>query len=374
VVLIPLSPRDLRAVLAPLDVAATLPPTAYTDPAVFDLELRALFGAGFYAASPEDLSGPGAWARAPLGDDRLVVAVDAEMEPRLLRDVCRHRAVALLDGDHGALPALSMTCPYHGWRYGLDGALRDAPGLCAGADRGALGLSAGSVRADGPQLRAARDGAADARWSSVPWLAGLPRSALRRARRVRWEVAANWKLLVENFQESHHFSRVHPWLEALTPWVASRSVTDGEAWLGGVMDLRADIETVSVSGRVDGRPRIAAASMGHRVWDAWLAPNLLTSLQPDYLLTYRLHPLGPARTEVVAEVRVHAEARDDASLDAVFAFWDRVNAEDRGICERQQRGLAAARGAGVYCASEDGAHAFDGWVARALLRAMGESP
>lgn len=358
-VLIPLSPNALRAVM---EGARALPPGAYLDPAVLSWERRALFAPGFAAASLADLTRPGQWVRAPLGDDRLVVVADASLHPALLRDVCLHRGMPLLDGDAGELPALSLTCPYHRWRYALDGALA-APCLADAS------LRAGSVTADGPTLRAHEPLAAQGVWSRVPWLAALRVGALRRARRVQWDVAANWKLLVENFQESHHFPSVHPWLEALTPWRRSRSVTDGEGWLGGVMDLRDDVQTVSVTGRDHGRPRIADAALGHRVHDAWLAPNLLTSLQPDYLLTYRLHPLRADLTRVVAEVWVHAAARDEG-LDEVYALWDRVNAEDRAVCEAQQRALPAAVGAGRYDESEDGVRAFDRWVAGEMLRAM----
>lgn len=369
-VLDPLSPNDLRAVLRPLAAARTLPAAAYRDPEVLAMELRALFAPGFWAASPADLDRPGRWVRAPLAGDRLVVARDAALELSLLRDACRHRGMTLFDGDRGEEATLSVTCGYHGWRYDLSGALCAAPGACEGADRGALGVAAGRAVVDGVAVRASVGGAPAPAWSAVPWLAGLPVHALRRARVVRWEVSANWKLLVENFQESHHFSRVHPWLEAQTPWSRSRSVTDGEGWLGGVMDLREGVETVSATGRLRGRRRIAPASLGHRVHDAWIAPNLLTSLQPDYLLTYRLHPVGVARTEVAGEVWVHAETRDDDGLDEVYALWDRVNAEDRGVCERQQLGVTSRWGAGVYCASEDGVHAFDRRVAAALLGAM----
>lgn len=365
--MIPLSPSALRAVLAPHGEARGLPPAAFTDPAVLAWELRALFAPGFFAASAADATRPGEWVRAPLGDDRLVVLCDASLERALLRDVCLHRAMPLLDGDRGELTTLTLECPYHRWRYGLDGA------LASRCDVGERTLRAGSVADEGVVSRAFEGVAAQAIWTHVPWLAALPTSALRRARRVSWDASANWKLLVQNFQESHHFPSVHPWLEALTPWTDSRSVTRGDAWLGGVMDLRPGVETVSTSGELRGRRRVAPTSLGARVHDAWLAPNLLTSLQPDYLLTYRLHPMRVDLTRVVAEVWVHAETRDDQGLDEVYAFWDRVNAEDRAVCEAQQRALPAAREAGLYCESEDGVRAFDRWLVTAMLDAAGET-
>lgn len=342
-----------------------LPREAYTDPSVFARELDRLFRAhGFAAASADDLARPGAWVRVPVPDDRLVIARDAGLSLHLLRDVCRHRGVALLDGDHGALPSLQIACPYHSWRYDLAGSLQRAPGAPDGLDRADHGLRAGHVVALGTSLFAYASTPSPAP-ALPPWLAALDVTTLRRARRVSWEVDANWKLLVENFQESHHFPTVHPWLEALTPWRDSHSLVEADGWLGGVMSLRDGAETVSTTGLLRGRRVIVPAAHRRLVHDAWIAPNLLTSLQPDYLLTYRLHPLSPARTRVVGEVFVHRATADDG-LDEVFAFWDRTNAEDRAICERQQLGMASRWEGGVYATSEDGTLAFDRWVTSRL--------
>jgi Rieske 2Fe-2S family protein len=179
-------------------------------------------------------------------------------------------------------------------------------------------------------------------------------------------------VVVGNFQESHHFSCVHPSLEGRTPWTRSTSVLESERWLGGTMELAPGFETVSESGKRNGRPFVAAPEDRELIKDALVFPLWLTSLQPDYLLTYRLAPLAVDRTLVVAEIHVHKSALADAAdLDDVFAFWERTNAEDRAICERQQRGLAARHGAALrYAESEDGLHAFERLVAARLLEAL----
>jgi phenylpropionate dioxygenase-like ring-hydroxylating dioxygenase large terminal subunit len=100
-----------------------------------------------------------------------------------------------------------------------------------------------------------------------------------------------------------------------------------------------------------------------------LFPLLLTSLQPDYLLTYRLEPRAVDRTGVTADVLVHPAATDE-HLHEVTAFWAQVNTEDRAIIEAQQRGFGARRAAAAcYASVEEGVHAFDRLVARALLEA-----
>jgi Rieske 2Fe-2S family protein len=204
-----------------------------------------------------------------------------------------------------------------------------------------------------------------------PWLARAG-GALARVFRADHEVRANWKVLVGNFQESHHFPSVHPSLEARTPWARSSSVAGRQAWLGGIMELAEGCETVSESGRRDGRPFVAAPEDRRRVHDAYVFPLWLTSLQPDYLLTYRLAPLAADRTLVVAEIHAHPGAlAAGVDLAGVTAFWERTNAEDRAICERQQRGLLSRHARPArYTASEDGLHAFERLVAARLLEAL----
>lgn len=367
---------DLARVVLPFIEARTPPRAVYTEPDVHARELALLRQHGLAAGSDADLPQPGAWTRVPLPDTSLVLLRGPDGEVRALHDVCRHRGVQLLDGAEGRVTAPSIECPYHGWCYDPRGPLLRAPGLRHDDERGELGLRPARLWSRWGQLFVAPDVPPAPRPQLVgpPWLDELTRVPLRRARRVRWEVAASWKLLVENFQESHHFPRIHPGLEARTPARDSTSVA-GDGWLGGTMQLRDDLETVSLAGQRLGRPFIVPTSRRRAVFDAWVAPNLLTSLQPDYLLTYRLVPRSVDRTDITAEIYLHAEAPPDpAALEDIAAFWDRTNAEDRAICERQQRGLQD-RGYTPhrYARGEDGMHAFDVWWATRLLAALQET-
>lgn len=77
-------------------------------------------------------------------------------------------------------------------------------------------------------------------------------------------------------------------------------------------------------------------------------------------------------TRVIADVFVHNEARTE-TLPDVLEFWDITNAEDRAICEKQHRGIAAPGfRPGAYSSSEDGVHAFERRVAEWLLTALHE--
>jgi Rieske 2Fe-2S family protein len=165
--------------------------------------------------------------------------------------------------------------------------------------------------------------------------------------------------VVENFQESLHFPSLHPELEALTPSAsaATWAPASGGPWLGGIMPIVATAETVSLSGRLEGRPFVVPEEDRRVVHDAMRFPNLLTSLQPDYLLTFTLFPTGETSTRVVASTYVQRSAPESA-LDDVRAFWSRVYEQDRVACERQQRGLSSHPMHAEYTEVEEGAAAF----------------
>jgi Rieske 2Fe-2S family protein len=356
---LPFSADDLRAVLEPFESARPLPPVAYRDEAVLAFERANVFGARAWlsAGHEDEIEKPGDWLLAPLTDEGILVVRGDDRVVRAFYNVCPHRGSTLVEEAMGS--AARIECPYHGLAFGLDGApegegLRGLSVVPAAVWHGFLFVSLDPDAV--PVDRALRRGA-------PPWIAQLPR--LRRVRRARWETRANWKLCVENFQESHHFPRIHPALEALTPCASSASVLGDGPWFTGIMDLVASAETVSKSGRRSGRPFIAPEGSRRRVHDAHLFPGLLLSLQPDYLLTYRVHPRAVDRTEIVADTYVHAACPAGADLADVLEFWELVNAQDRAICERQHLGVGS-RGFSptAYAAVEDGVHAFDRLVAR----------
>lgn len=270
----------------------------------------------------------GTWLRAPLTPAGVVVVRGADGVVRAFHAVCPHRGAAFLDADEGAGPR--FRCPYHGFEFELDGR------ACANTDD----LSPVRVQVEHGFVFVNLD--PDARPLDLgelpPWLERADFSRLKRARRVAYDVEARWTIVVENFQESLHFAEVHPALERITPSARAETWTpDGASlWLGGVMEIDDAFETVSVSGERHDRPFLVPEEDRRLVHDAMCFPNLLTSLQPDYLLTFTLFPISEHRTRVVASTYAHEDA---GHLEDVFAFWDKVHAEDAEACARAERGL-----------------------------------
>lgn len=343
----PLSGETARALREEVARGASgdpLPAAAYLDDDLFAFERTRIFDHAWHCvAHASELALPGNWKRVEVSGESVLMVRGADLVLRALYNVCRHRGVALVEQERGRVGAFE--CPYHGFIYELDGRLRSSARMsevdCSSASlvpvpmREWNGLLFVSLAAEVSDVEGTIEGA-------PPWLARAPTSELVCVYGDVHEVAANWKVLAENFQESDHFVKVHPGLEKRTPTRGARTWEGNARWLGGFMDFAEGFETVSKSGSRMMRPFVAAPEDRVRVSDAFLFPTLLTSLQPDYLLTYRLDPVSPASTRVHFSIYLHRAFSGDASaLDDLVEWWRQVNREDRDICGKQQRGIGS---------------------------------
>jgi Rieske 2Fe-2S family protein len=321
-----------------------------------------------------DVADPGAWFVAEVGAGRVVVVSGDDGVLRAFHNVCRHRGTPLLEGRGGG--ATCIRCPYHAWSYDLRGRLvrtlvRGEADTLAPAEKDLRpvrldafgGFLFVSLEPVGPSL---------SDWlSDLPsQFEGVPLGSLVLGRRTETVVHANWKLLMENFAEAYHFGPVHPALQRLTPSRRAISLLSLGPWQGGWMPLRGGAETVSKDGSRHGRPllrEVGAHAAG--ALDYVLFPNLFVSLQPDYLLAYRLSPSSHEETRVTFDVlfgRGAGEAGHVAAAD-VYDFWQTTNAQDFAICERQQIGISTPGFVpGRYMPAEEGVHEFDKIVAQRL--------
>ena len=110
----------------------------------------------------------------------------------------------------------------------------------------------------------------------------------------QYEVAANWKVIIENYQECYHCSMIHPELCRVSPPESGENLQREGDWVGGWMDLRNGAATMSLDGRSGG---VAMARLDEEeqrtVMYIAVMPNLLISLHPDYVMTHLLTPLVP---------------------------------------------------------------------------------
>ncbi|HEY7023673.1 MAG TPA: aromatic ring-hydroxylating dioxygenase subunit alpha [Candidatus Limnocylindrales bacterium] len=371
------SVAELASTRRPVDRAQLLPPRVFHDPAVFDFESQRWFGRTWLnVGRAHDFETAGTYALVDVGGESVIVVRGRDDTLRAFHNVCRHRGSTLVDAPLGADTGrlVRFQCPYHAWIYDLDGSLRRAPHTdelidFEAADNELLPVAldtwAGFVFVNlDPSSGPVEDYLADLPAA----VADYPIGGLRRARRIEYDVAANWKVIGENYSECYHCPGVHPQLNRLSPYDRGRNLESHGPWAGGWMELIDDAETMSVDGHAHGRPPLAGIGEANkrRIYYFVVWPNLLLSLHPDYVMTHQVWPVDAERSRVVCEWLFEPEtmARPDFDPSDAVDFWDLTNRQDWDVCERQQVGTRSrAYVPGRYSLMEDMVHAFDLMVA-----------
>ena len=98
-------------------------------------------------------------------------------------------------------------------------------------------------------------------------------------------------MIAENYHECYHCPLIHPELCQVSPPDSGDNYDLPGAWVGGSMDLRDGMRTMSLTGELAATPLPGAPPT--TVEYVHLLPNLLVSAHPDYVMTHRLVPLAP---------------------------------------------------------------------------------
>ena len=278
---------------------------------------------------------------------------DSSDTMRMFPNTCRHRGHELLPVEATSGKRM-VSCPYHAWTYDLSGRLKGAPGFrevesFVADEHGLVELPlevwngwvfGHALHPVGPD---SSSGAAAPPFETyVGELAGLLApydiGSLTVADRHSYEVAANWKVIAENYHECYHCPLIHPELCQVSPPDSGDNYDLPGAWIGGSMDLRGGMATMSLDGSLAAAP-LPGADPG-KVEYLHLLPNLLVSAHPDYVMTHRMVPLAPGRTWVECSwLTLPADAAGGAP--GAVEFWDLTNRQDWAACESVQRGLAS---------------------------------
>ncbi len=252
---------------------------------------------------------------------------------RAFRNACRHRGTALIS-DGGC--SRSLVCPYHGWVYRLDGALRHVPDEHGfpGLDKSTLGLVEVHAAERGGVVFVSQDAPLDTELlDSVPELVGGDQVFLDSSD-VAMDV--NWKVFVEGFLEGYHIKATHP--QTFLPFgYDNLTVVESHGRFSRVTFPFQRIEALRgvppAERRIDGRvttvhhvvPNVIVARLSHHTTLAIVEP---VSVDRSRLVSYRLtnRPAG-------------AETADAAARDRDFV--QRGTAEDLAVAARVQTGLSS---------------------------------
>jgi choline monooxygenase len=347
-----------------LEEAFTIPASWYVDAEIAALEARTVFSKSWQMVGRVDqVAEVGQYFTAELAGEPIVVVRDESGVLRAFYNVCRHHAAAVVTQPCGK--AEMFRCPYHGWKYGLDGSLKGAPefaGVC-NFDRSANGLVPISVAVwehfvfvrldgDGPTLEAFLG-------HMLQDVAQLNLKALSFYARREYVLHCNWKVFVDNYLDGgYHVPHIHQALNSVLDY-SQYTIENGEHYsLQSSPMVRPEEDAV-----------MAAARKGDRAYYYWIYPNLMINIYEGVMDTNLVLPLGTDKCVVFfdfffSDTSERAEAQNAESV----RVSDRVQDEDVAICESVQRGLRsrAYKAGRLSVRREAGEHLFHRLLAKDL--------
>jgi glycine betaine catabolism A len=354
----------------------SLPSRCYTTPEFFLRERSQILAKEWFCAGrEEDLPTPGNYAVLDIANESILVVRTPQGQLKAHYNVCRHRGAQLCSPAQNphwnvslpdSIASSAIRCPYHQWTYNLDGELLGAPFLKDSADFRKEDFSLYPVAIDAwagffflklenssdeknqPTLRSQLGPTAQRTQR-------YPLAALRTAHTITYDVAANWKLILENYNECYHCGGVHPELCEVVPDFKQAGGSNLN-WDDGIPH-RPGAYTFTKSGTTSRAPFPGlneAEKTRHK--GELCFPNLMLSIACDHVAAFILWPLAPDRTRIVCRFLFHPDeiVKSDFNPADAVEFWDLVNRQDWAICERVQQGVSSRiHKFGYYAPMED---------------------
>ena len=342
-----------------------LPVEAYTSQEWFDREQERIFSRTWAVAGfAEDVSEPGQYVSVQAGLNNIFVVMGRDRRLRAFHNICRHRGTQLLRAVGQTQRAI--VCPYHDWTYDLEGCLISVPDRerqFPDADLDAISLKRASVDLWRGLLWVHPDEDAG---SIMEWVGEVePRLGPHEVERLveypdaRTEhvIAANWKIVVENYIDGYHLAHLHS--GTLAMYDHSRIEA---GFVGPHYAFREPLAPEYAENVEKNAPYplvIPAEQAG--AWVPMLFPGIGFGETESSWSLFHVTPLAPDRTRVVTRSRM-ADASGWAFLSQEWRsagfWWNRIRgkfeggeddpmasgdfmAEDIYACEQQQKSLTS---------------------------------
>jgi choline monooxygenase len=336
--------RNVRSLLDlynpnnPLEHASTIPSPWYFDTGLAELENTAVFGKTWQAVGRADqVQQPGQFLTADIAGEPIVVVRGEDSQLRAFYNVCRHHAAAVVTEAQGC--AKQFRCPYHGWTYGIDGALKgmvEFDGVCD-FDRGKNGLVPARVDTWENFVFVNLDAHAG---SLLNFLGAVPPivAPLQLAKMLHfferrvYTLQCNWKVYVDNYLDGgYHVPHAHKGLSSVIEYT-KYTIENFE---------RACLQSSPLSSDSNSEAGVASTRQG-RAFYLWIYPNFMLNAYEGVMDTNLVVPLAVDKCAVIfdyyfADISDAAAARNKESI----AVSEKVQDEDMGICDAVQRGLGS---------------------------------
>ncbi len=325
----------------PLEEASTIPASWYTDERIAALERRTTFARSWQLAGRIDqVREAGDFLTCEIAGEPILVVRGNDGVLRGFFNVCRHHAAAVMTEAQGR--ARNLRCPYHGWTYTLEGALKGTPAFQSEChfDRGAHGLVpvATAVWESWVFVRLEAEGGSLEDFLGASLIEEVGRLGLSRNywfHRRHYLFDCNWKVFVDNYLDGgYHVPHLHKGLDSVLDFRNYTIENGANHCLQSSPIVRGD-------GAAQGaNATFSELRGGDRARYYWIHPNFMINVYEGMMDTNLVLPLGIDRTEVIfdfyfADVSAAAADRNRASIEVSQIIQD----EDMAICKSVQRGL-----------------------------------
>lgn len=364
----------------------TLTGEAYTAAEVFEREQQEIFEKMWNCVLRADsVPSPGQWKTVTVGREEIIVVRTRKAGIKAYHNVCRHRGMRVCTSGEGKNKTLQ--CGYHAWTYALEGELVAAPNLTSmpDVDRQRYGLKSVAVKEwlgyvwvcladpdlgqEPPSFDETVLGEVRTSFGEVESIDNYGIESLRCGESKTYDVAANWKLIIENFMECYHCATIHPELTEVIPEFADGLASqrgNGEVH-GAAFGDQIRGFTVDGSDGVTEFPSIAAGQE-RKYYAITVKPQVFINTAPDQVIIHRMFPVSESRTTVVCdwlflpEVVERVEA-GDLDVSKSVELFHRVNLQDFEACEQTQPSMSsrAYRSGGALVPSEHHIGEFHAW-------------
>lgn len=357
----------------------SLPSSYYRSEEIFGQEKeRIFFTEWFCAGREEQLPNPGDYLVLDIVGESILVVRTKDGSLNAHYNVCRHRGARLCVSDAeqlasndvqlkgGVLGTTGIRCPYHQWTYGLDGRLLHAPHFVEGPGFSRSDFSLYPVGLEiwgGFFFLNLSPGEPPETYRTLPQQLGeitsrvqhYPLSDLCTVKTITYDVPANWKVIVENYNECYHCGNIHPELCEIVPAFRQQGGAQLD-WERGIPH-REGASTFTFSGTTSRAPFPGLdedEKVRHK--GELIYPNFMLSLAADHVAAFLLWPKSAQETRITCHFLFHPDEIKKlgfAPEDAI-EFWDLVNRQDWAICKRVQRGMnSRVHEFGYYAPMED---------------------
>jgi phenylpropionate dioxygenase-like ring-hydroxylating dioxygenase large terminal subunit len=394
--------RSIEELIASQKPGYALEQRFYTDPDIYALEIDKIVAPNWiFAGHQSQLPESGDYKVLNVANESAIIVRGSDGEIKGFANVCRHRGSLVCLEAEGH--ARKFTCPYHGWMYDIDGNLTAARNMPDGFDKASHGLRKVSVgiihglifiafSENPPTLQGCIDDLAEP-------MAMFDFENLKVAAQRSYDIPANWKLSIENYQECYHCASAHPEYAKMHTLVLddnkrervqSHMIEKMESC--GIKDIYIDfLDTGARPGEIsfgysrtalfdgyltgseDGQP--VAPLLGDFTGydggasDFTIGPFSFMLAYSDHVVVYVFTPTGKdgSNCEIYWLVRGDAEEGKDYDVDKLVWLWDITTASDKRIIVNNSKGIHSRYyQPGPFSGMESAEKIFIDWVLQEL--------